>query len=295
MATSGSLGLADSLREQRLLELHKRLTAAANEFPAFTHFALRSDDPLCWKSLHLANCDGLNAQIPALPPARKGWPDPRIRQLKRWEQDFGHGLLSDSERGQLDAGIREWVWERSLTECCRDPNYQGGFMAVGQRLTINGRDWIGRLVDGTVRGMASCKGFHLMRRLAPQLLPDLLGVEQVADLDWDEHERLWMERLYELFPSESRHFGPIEILTLPMNVFATTARLLETETERDRPQLQDDSIPRHIKSETLAVMNRVGFDKPNKVIQPLVRRKKQTVLAAINELRRERQAQGETS
>lgn len=233
MATSGSLGLADSLREQRVLELHKRLSSAANEFPALTHFGLRSDDPRCWKSLHLANCDGLNAQIPALPPARKGCPDTRIRQLKRWEQDFGRGLLSDSERGQFDAQLREWVWERSLTECCRDQSYHGGFIAVGQRLTINGRDWIGRLVDPTVREMASCKGFHLMRRLAPQLLPDLLGVEHVANLDWNEQERLWMERLYEFFPSESRHFGPIEILTLPMNVFATTARAIELTSDAD--------------------------------------------------------------
>ena len=228
MTTNAALGVSDPVREQRVLDLCKRLLSASAEFPTLRHFALRSDDEHCWNVL--AAQRELNTQIPSLPVAGRGFADRRILRLQSGKRLIDEGVTDDPVAAGFTANRREWVWERSLVESYRDPNFVDCFKATEQPLKVSGKPWIGRLIDAKVKPLASCKSFHFMRNIALEVLPELLNDRiglNVAELNWEDQERRWIERLYELFPPVARRFGPVEIATLPMNVFATTAKAIE--------------------------------------------------------------------
>ena len=229
MTTNSALGVSDPILEpQHVLDLCKRLLSASAEFPTLRHFALRSDDELCWNVL--AAQRELNTEIPSLPVAGRGFADRRILRLQSGKRLIDEGVTDDPVAAGFTANRREWVWERSLVESYRDPNFVDCFKATEQPLKVSGKPWIGRLIDAKVKPLASCKSFHFMRNIALEVLPELLNDRiglNVVELNWEDQERLWIERLYELFPPVARRFGPVEIATLPMNVFATTARAIE--------------------------------------------------------------------
>ena len=215
----------DELRRQRVLRLQARLLEASEQFPMFNHFAMRSDDPLCWNAL-------ANEPIDSVPDIPRSPFVPNSHLCARWDQHFEKRFATQDderhERSSLEYDTHRWVWEAVLftkyhygTECVKSPT---------QWLKVAGTNWIGVFADPTALDI-HLPGHHRLTQFGSEILAEVCDdslsskASQVAE--WNIRDRLLVETLYREFPQQPTQHGPIEIITLPWNVFLTTARLIE--------------------------------------------------------------------
>lgn len=215
----------EDLRRQRVLRLHSRLLEASEQFPTFNHFAMRSDDPLCWSALAAEPIDSV-PDIPRSPHT------PNCHLRAQWDQHFEKRYATQADerhaRSSLEFRTHLWLWESVLftkygygTGCVKSPV---------QRLTVAANIWNGLFTDPTEHGI-NLPGHHQLMKFGSEILSevceDALSSKASQIIEWSVRDRLLVETLYREFPQQPTQHGPIEIIALPWNVFLTAARLLE--------------------------------------------------------------------